>query len=412
MQEKKAPRGHRARGGFVAAIFLVAAALAGCDDGKAGIPANKEELSELTEGLRRSTGLPSLALAIMDPSGNTLLSAEGKTRAGGDQAVTEKSLYHLGSLSKAFTALLVASLVEEGRLGYEWSLERALPGYPMRDEYRRASVADLMLGRSGLMRFINTAQEEPERVMRLWMEIPAAAKGDARAQRSEMARFALSLPSEGEPGRAGPAYSNIGWSVLGHIAELAAGKPYEEALGERVLEPLGIEGFKLGGWPSDEYSDIQPLGHFPSQNPFSGPRPHSAADGYELPAWMNPAGGLSLDIRGLGAFAADQLAGLKGGGRILGPSGYARLHEVGAETDAASFFGSAGMKGRIRIAQGWYLYGDGPSAIHAADGTAGTFYAAVAILPDRGYALAGATNSGAGEQALAKALKRILGAEL
>jgi len=67
-------------------------------------------------------------------------------------------------------------------------------------------------------------------------------------------RQALATPLEREPG-ARYGYSNVGYSLLGRIAEEVTGRPYEAALRERVLEPASMTrtGYRL---PPDVADDV------------------------------------------------------------------------------------------------------------------------------------------------------------
>ena len=294
------------------------------------------ELKKILETAIADSGQPSVACSLVRSENPTIFSAAGLTRIGDGIPVTDRSLYHIGSTTKSMTAVLAAILIEKERLDFSTTLSEALPGMEMRDEYRDKTILDLMLSRAGIIPFQQTTNEDPAVVQALWTDIPAANKGDPWSERAAITAYVLSLPPIHSPGEeAVPVYSNVSWAILGHILEVTAGMSYEEALITMVFKPLGIEGFKLGGWPRDDYGIDEPVGHYPPEDPAHSaiPRPQSAADDYSFPAWMNPAGGVNMDIQGFSQYAIEQLRGLNGKGILLSKASYEKIHSVNAVAD-------------------------------------------------------------------------------
>jgi CubicO group peptidase (beta-lactamase class C family) len=86
-------------------------------------------------------------------------------------------------------------------------------------------------------------------------------------------------------------YSNNDYVVAGYMLEVAAGKPWEELISERVFEPLGIHDFGFG--PPGHGSQIdQPLGH---RSGLDGPDPVST----DVPDAMGPAGRVHMSLSSL-----------------------------------------------------------------------------------------------------------------
>ena len=81
------------------------------------------------------------------------------------------------------------------------------------------------------------------------------------------------------------AYSNVGYTIAGHIAETVAGKPYEALLQERVFVPLMLtsSGFRP---PQGDAPNQEPIGHIVllrwfrlRMDPFQDARRQLAGDG-------------------------------------------------------------------------------------------------------------------------------------
>ena len=107
----------------LARMALVASVLS-CTSAWAAAPASLEEM--LTPHLARH-GLPALAAAVVKDGEIVAAGAVGTRRAGEQIAVTRDDRFHLGSDSKAFTSLLAAMFVEEGKLRWDSTLAEVFP---------------------------------------------------------------------------------------------------------------------------------------------------------------------------------------------------------------------------------------------------------------------------------------------
>lgn len=128
--------------------------------------------------------------------------------------------FRLASVSKQFTALLIAQLSERGALGYDDPIARFFDGAP--ELWRRVTVRQLLCHTSGLWDY-----EEL---------IPP----DATEQLRDADVLRLVTPVErgyAEPGAA-YRYSNTAYCLLALIAERVAGARFAELLRERIFAPL------------------------------------------------------------------------------------------------------------------------------------------------------------------------------
>ena len=357
-------------------------------------------------------GQASAACAIVAAEGPVLIGATGRTRLGGPETVHENSLYHIGSTQKSMTAMLVLMLAEKGLLQTSTTLKEALPHVPMRPEYARASVRDLMLSRAGILPLQRTDIEDPQVVNELWHTIPSRHPLDARAQRAAVTAYALQLPSITPPDtEPQPVYSNVGWAILGHVIEQVLELPYEQILHSWLLQPLGIEQYKHGGWPRDDYAPSEPVGHYARETPEQPAKPQTAGDGYRFPDWMNPAGGLNLNIDSFARYAQEHLLGLQGKSALLTQTSYRQLHVTQVEADAAVMYrlktpqhGPA-----LKLGYGWGIETTDAGPLSSADGSGGTYYARLLIYPPLGLAFAGLANDGSGSVVLNQVVEAATG---
>jgi D-alanyl-D-alanine carboxypeptidase len=99
------------------------------------IPARPTALQRDAITLRETYHLPALELCVIDADRIVEAASGGVRKAGGAAAVEESDLFHLGSMTKAMTATMLSTLVQEGKLSWDMTMVQAFPSL--------ASVMDL-----------------------------------------------------------------------------------------------------------------------------------------------------------------------------------------------------------------------------------------------------------------------------
>jgi serine-type D-Ala-D-Ala carboxypeptidase/endopeptidase len=154
---------------------------------------------------------------------------------GGFGGASPRTIFQIGSVTKVFTALLLADMAERGELSLSDPAARYLPGDG--DGVTAAAagpaavtLADLAMHTSGLPRL-------PGNMVwysRLSPRDPYARYPASRFLRA--ARQSLRTTSGGSS----YAYSNYGFGLLGYLLGQAAGSAYETLVTERICGPLGL----------------------------------------------------------------------------------------------------------------------------------------------------------------------------
>ncbi|MGW2401644.1 serine hydrolase domain-containing protein [Kitasatospora sp. NPDC001664] len=147
---------------------------------------------------------------------------------------TPDTVFELGSVSKTFTALLLAEMAARGELALDDPVERRLPPHWRTARGRSARpirLLHLATHTSGLPRLPPglLAGAVPD-----WFGNPYAAFGDEQLGES-LARTAVRC-APGSRYR----YSNYGVGLLGRLLAETGGLTYGELLAERVCGPLGL----------------------------------------------------------------------------------------------------------------------------------------------------------------------------
>lgn len=150
---------------------------------------------------------------------------------------TADSLFRIASMTKAFTALSILRLRDEGRLSLDALAETYVPEmrgwrYPVSD-WPRIRVRDLLTHNAGFV------TDDP------W--------GDRQSPLPE-AEFSAMLrrgvPFTRAPGTA-YEYSNFGYALLGRIVQNVSGRPYRTFVEDNILRPLhmGSSGYEVSEAP-------------------------------------------------------------------------------------------------------------------------------------------------------------------
>jgi serine-type D-Ala-D-Ala carboxypeptidase/endopeptidase len=152
----------------------------------------------------------------------------GRIAADGS-APTADTLFEIGSITKVFTALVLADMVERGEVRLDDPVGRWLPGVTLPSGKGRAiTLADLVTHTSGLPRL-------PANLDTGNLDDPYAA------YRAPQLHAFLSGHALGRDPGAGWEYSNLGAGLLGHVLATKAGTSYEDLVRRRVIEPLGLK---------------------------------------------------------------------------------------------------------------------------------------------------------------------------
>jgi CubicO group peptidase (beta-lactamase class C family) len=316
----------------------------------------------LLEPIRQKNSLPALAGAIVTSKGVASMGATGVRKAGTEVPVTVDDEWHLGSDTKAMTAVVIASLIEQGKLKWESTIEEVFPelAADFQPEMKKVTLLQLLSHRSGL----------PANIV--WGLI--STQVPIQQQRQSAVRALSSLKLKSAPGSA-YEYSNLGYVVAGAMAEKVTGLPWENLITDTVFAPLKMKSAGFGGTGTPGKID-QPWPHGADGKPMPGNGP--AVDN---PRVLGPAGIVHCSLADWASFIADQLRGEQGHGALLKPETYKLLHKPP--------FGGDYALGWLVLDRPW---GGGQVWTHAGSNTMN--YAVVWAAPLRDFTVLVCTNQG------------------
>lgn len=139
--------------------------------------------------------------------------------------LTDDTKYRIGSITKTYTAVMIFQLMEEGKLKLNDYLDKYFPQIP---NANKITIAHILSHRSGI----------PE------LNVDGGWRMETRTHEEVITAIAKGKPNF-EPDSQ-HSYSNTGYVLLGYIVEKAGGKPYQEALKERIISKIGLKNTYMG----------------------------------------------------------------------------------------------------------------------------------------------------------------------
>jgi CubicO group peptidase (beta-lactamase class C family) len=133
--------------------------------------------------------------------------------------------FNIGSIGKAFTAVLIMQLAQEGKLSLDDPLSIHLPEYPY-EEKERILIRHLLNHTSGLGDYMQ--HEEYHSIQHELRKI------------DDVLPLIHDQEPLSEPGERF-SYSNSGMILLGAVIEKITGMEYRACLKQRILDPLGMK---------------------------------------------------------------------------------------------------------------------------------------------------------------------------
>ena len=313
-------------------------------------------------------GVPGAAVGIYH-NGAEDYAFHGVTSVDNPLPVDAATLFQFGSTGKTYTATALLRLVDQGLVELSAPVRRYVPELKLADESVAAEVTVLHL-----------------------LNHTAGWDGDYHKDTGNgddaLARYVAGMAgiAQVNPLGAEVSYNNASLSLAGYLIEKVTGKTYEQAIGELLLEPIGLSQTWFS--PSDVMTRRFAVGHNNSPDGTV-----AIARPWALPRSAAPAGGMS-------ATAADQLA-------------WARFHLTNGRGAAGEQVMSADLVRAMReptvtmpgnalgdaVGISWMLRRRGDVTLVQHGGTTIGQHSAFVMVPERDFAVIVLTNCApSGEQ--------------
>jgi CubicO group peptidase (beta-lactamase class C family) len=246
--------------------------------------------------------VPGAAIAVVKDDKIILAKGYGVRSLGQTAAVNERTIFAIGSSSKAFTAAALAMLVDEGKIKWDDPVKKHLPGFELYDPYasKEMTIRDLLCHRSGLARGDL-----------MWY-------GSTYGRDEILRRTRYLKPSWSFRSQFG--YQNLMYLAAGQIIPVVTGKSWDDFIKERFFKPLGMTS---SGTSIDDFKSSDNVA-----------TPHAKIDNKVVPIpWRNidniaPAGSINSNVIEMAAWVRLQLgAGSFAGQRLLSSGAIGEMHK-------------------------------------------------------------------------------------
>ena len=183
-------------------------------------------IEQLVQGEMASRRIPGLQLAIVRNGEIVFTGAYGQSDLETAKPVTDRTVFGVNSISKAFTGVAAMQLVEAGKLDLDASVTQYLEGLPA--SWEAITVRQVLTHTSGLPEII----DDNTRL------IDGAEPDAAWAKVQE-------LPLRYAPGTQ-YAYNQTGYALMGKIIEKISGKPFVDFVREGQFNAADMEQARFG----------------------------------------------------------------------------------------------------------------------------------------------------------------------
>lgn len=193
------------------------------------LPSDSDIRNLLVERIDKYHQSVGIVVGLVDSTGRRTISY-GKFGAGDSRVVDANTLFEIGSVTKVFTSLLLADMVQRGEVSLADPVAKYLPaGVKMPERNgRQITLVDLATHTSGLPRLPSNLHPQD------------AANPYADYSVEQLYQFLSGYQLTRDIGSE-YEYSNLGGGLLGHVLVRRAGMEYEKLVRTRICDPLGMQ---------------------------------------------------------------------------------------------------------------------------------------------------------------------------
>ena len=183
-------------------------------------------LVERIDTQRQGVGI---VVGVIEPQGRRVI-VYGKADDGNPRPLDSDTVFEIGSVTKVFTSLLLANMVQRGEVALTDPVAKYLPKEIRMPEHggKAITLEHLSTHTSGLPR--DQTNLKPKDLSNPFADYTVA----------QLYEFLSGYTLTRDPG-AEFEYSNLGVGLLGHALARRAGTGYEELVRSRIATPLGIK---------------------------------------------------------------------------------------------------------------------------------------------------------------------------
>jgi CubicO group peptidase (beta-lactamase class C family) len=302
----------------------------------------------------RRLQVPGVAIGVYH-KGKEWMAGFGATSIENPLPVTPDTLMQVGSISKTFTGTLLMMLAEQGKIDLDAPVRKYIKDFKLSDESvaKKVTIRHLLTHTGG------------------WVGDYFNDFGTGDDALAKMVKAIAELPQIQPLGKIW-SYNNAGFNIAARVIEVVTKKPYEQALQEMLLKPLGFNMTYL--YPSDVlFTHRFVVGHYRKDNKTHVARP------WAIGRAGNGVGGVVSTVRDLLKYARFHMGN---GNKIIKRKTLEAMRKVQV---------NAGGRGDMGIT--WFIRYAGDLTAYAHGGATHGQQAYFFHIPKKDFALAILTNS-------------------
>jgi CubicO group peptidase (beta-lactamase class C family) len=314
-----------------------------------------EGIDPMIEQALKDYQIPGLAVGVVVDGHVVYAKGFGYRDAEKKLPVDPKTLFAVGSITKAFTTFVAGNLVDEGLIAWDQPVFDVLPEFRMRDNYatQNVTIRDLLTHRSGMPRhefvWYNSNMTKEELLHRIRYLEPSHEIRE-RYQ-----------------------YNNLMYFIAGCALEKASGKTWKQLVTERILKPLEMK--------ATNFSVEEMLKTSNFANPYVEKKGTLQKVPFRNLTLIGPAGSLNSNIDDLTRWVQLHLnGGIYKGHQMISPATLQELHAPqvvisGAPETKETRLSAYGIGWRVDSYRSHYLISH--------DAVSDGFTSVVALIPDK-----------------------------
>jgi CubicO group peptidase (beta-lactamase class C family) len=182
----------------------------------------------LLPGILKENNIPGLAIALVDDTQVLWSDGFGYTDLDHKTKIDARTIFSMQSISKNFTSIAVLIAAQEGLVNLDTPISNYLPGFHFNSIFeaypeQKITLKHLLSHTAGFTH-----------------EAPIGSNNDNTPASFEDHIKSISQTWLKFPVGQGYSYSNLGIDLAGYILQVRSGKPFEQYMQEKVLEPVGM----------------------------------------------------------------------------------------------------------------------------------------------------------------------------
>ena len=306
---------------------------------------------------------PGLAVTVIKDGEVLFSKGYGVRELGKQESVNTKTMFAMASTTKAFTAMAIGMLVDDGVFEWDDPVVKYFPEFQLYDPYvsRELKIRDLLCHRAGLG---NTDM--------LWI---ADYSENEILRRMRYAKPSYSF-------RAGYTYQNVMYLAAGKLIEKVTGIRWEDFIQQRILDPLDMTG------------TVPMYKHLEDNNNFVSPH-YNIEGSVEIIKYTNadnigPAGSMWSCVEDMSQWINFLLnEGKIGDEALLKPETFSELFTPQTIIPKSSFYPTSqlSMPNWTTYGLGWFQHDYKGRATYFHTGSLGGLVAIIALVPENNFGI-------------------------